>query len=85
MAKDKRYISVAELNNALPTAVSEKYVINEKIGNRSSTVTVFNKYGKVDFKNLSLARAAQLVGQGAPFISEKPQKSAKIDESKGKS
>lgn len=69
MAKKKKSEGL-DLNSVLPAETAEKYtVIPSK--DQKSTRVVFHLYGEVDFRKLSVHRAAQLVKQGAPFIKEK--------------
>jgi hypothetical protein len=71
MAEDK----VIDLNKVLPAATSEKYKISNLEG-RNSTRLFFAKFGTIDFTKLSVAKAALLVEQKAPFISEKKKNEA---------
>lgn len=67
MAKKKNSLN---LNRVLPAATAAKYTVTPS-DNQKSTRVVFHLYGEVDFKTLSVHRAAQLVKMGAPFIKEK--------------
>lgn len=84
MSDKKKYLSVSEMNKALPANVAERFSINDKIGNRTSTRSVFAKYGEVDFKTMSLARAEQLVKLQAPFITEKAKTPVSKNDDKSK-
>lgn len=74
MAKTTPY-SDKDFNDMLPAETKEKYLIK---GTSKSWSSVFyeQKYGRVDIANLSVARAAQLVKMGAPFIQERTSKSS---------
>jgi len=63
-------IKPIDFNKVLPAATADQYKI-KGLEKQQSTKIVFHKHGTVDFKTLSLERAAQLVKQGAPFIEKK--------------
>mgnify|MGYP000675213569 CR=1 FL=1 len=62
-----KYISISELNKALPKATAEKYQL-VNLGKRTSTRIFHPVHGVIDFKTLSIDRAKQLVKANAPFI-----------------
>lgn len=56
-----------DLNSVLPSKTAEHFEIRYKHDTDATNIK-FHKYGVVDFKNLSLDRANQLVNLGAEFI-----------------
>lgn len=74
------YITLAQANKALPESTSASFEI-VNFEKRTSTRFYSAKYGLVDLKKLSVARAKQLVALKAPFIKEK--KSTAVSDKKG--
>jgi hypothetical protein len=68
MAKKKS--NSLNLNRVLPAETAAKYTVTPS-ENQKSTRVVYHLYGEVDFRTMSVHRAAQLVKMGAPFIKEK--------------
>jgi hypothetical protein len=78
------HLTDKDFNAALPAETKEKYAI--KGMTKRSTLCIYSqKYGHIDFSKLSVARAAQLVKMGAPFIEEvKPKSNSKTPEAGSK-
>lgn len=70
MAEKAKHNTASDLNKLLPKATAEKYKI-VNTGKRSSTTVYYPKFGVIDFKTLSVAKAKHLVKLKAPFIEEK--------------
>lgn len=66
----KKYITNSQANKALSKSVSEHFEIGE-LGNKQSLKWTDHKYGKIDLKGMSLARAENLVKSGCPYLKRK--------------
>lgn len=73
MATEK-YLTLAELNAALPKSTAEKFKI-VNMNKRTSTRFLHAKYGNIDLKTLKLEQAESLVKKGADFIERVAKKS----------
>lgn len=78
MSEKGKHHTATDLNKLLPKETAELYQI-VNIGKRSSTAIYHPKYGSVDFKTLSVAKAQNLMKLKAPFIELKatPKTSSK--------
>lgn len=74
-----KYITNSQANKALSKSVSEHFEIGE-LGNKQSLKWIDHKYGLVDLKGMSLARAENLVKSGCPYL--KPKGKSKKDSDK---
>lgn len=70
-----------DLNKTLPAETAAEYKITGLDKNQSTKI-FFPKYGVIDFKTLSLKKAAHLVKVEAPFISKKKKNDGAASESK---
>lgn len=66
--KEAKYLTLADLNKALPKETAEKYKVVNIPKKRASYAIFSAKHGEVNFKKLSPARAAQLVKQNFPYL-----------------
>ncbi len=68
MAKKKKYTK-AEVSAMLPEKVAEKFeIVDIEFG---SSRKVFPKFGEVNFKTISEAKAEQLVKMKFPYLKKK--------------
>ena len=70
----KKYVSLKEANAALPSEVAEKFEITNWSNKRTSTKVFYPKFGEVNFKTISVNRAAQLVKLNFPLLKAKGSK-----------
>lgn len=65
-----RKVNTTNANKVLPPATSELYeVVNWE--NRRSFRVVFNSYGEVDLRSLSVKKAEYLLNKGFPYLKKK--------------
>lgn len=62
-----KYLTDKDFNEVLPAEVKAVYKV-KGMDKRTSTVLITAKFGKVDFANISLAKANHLVKTGFPFL-----------------
>jgi hypothetical protein len=73
------YLTLEELNAALPKSTAQKFkVVNME--KRTSTKIFSAIYGEIDFKTLTVAQAGMLVKKGANFLQEIVSKTPKTKE-----
>jgi hypothetical protein len=80
MNKNPQYLTLAELNEALPKSTAAKYrIVNME--KRTSLKFFSAKHGEIDLRTLTVQKAEQLVKNKASFIEvvEKKSKEPKLD------
>ena len=76
-----QYLGSKQLNALLPTETAQRYKV---VGlEKQLSSRIITKHGEVNFKTISVERAAQLVKQGFPHIEEIKTKEKSKDESTG--
>lgn len=63
-----KYYGSKEFNKLLPLETAQRYKVVKLEKQNSEKLNT--KYGIIDFKTLSVSRAAQLVKHGCPWIEE---------------
>jgi hypothetical protein len=81
--KKPTYVTEADANNALPKEVSEQFKIVNWGDNRTSTKFYDRKFGEINLRTMSLAKAKQLVKKKCSFLEAK-NPSPKAGSPKGK-
>jgi hypothetical protein len=80
MSKPK-YLGSKQFNSLLPSETAQRYRV---VGlEKQLSSRIITKHGEVNFKTMSLSRAAQLVKQGYPHIEEITKQENYQDESTG--
>ncbi len=79
---DKRFLTNTDFNKALPAEVSALFKV-VGLKKKSSTNIHFTKYGDVNFKTISIAKAKQLVKLKFPYLVAKPIAKTKEPEDNG--
>lgn len=68
--KKAKYLTNSDMTAMLPKATAEKYkVVN--LNKRTTGAFVHAKYGAINFKTLSLAKASQLLKLKFPYLEAK--------------